>query len=77
MEVLTWPWGAYVTVDLGKAIGESPVTYTVTFNSNGGTEIAPKEVVSGVKIEAPSTPTKDRIYFLDGWYEDATFSTEI
>ena len=70
-----WSWGAYVTVDLGKATGENPTTHTVTFNSNGGTEIAPKEVVSGVKIKAPSTPTKDK-YLFRGWYEDSTFSKE-
>ena len=73
--VSRWAWGAYVDVDLGKAIGENPTTHTVTFNSNGGTEIAPKEVVSGVKIKAPSTPTKDK-YLFRGWYEDATFSTK-
>ena len=75
VEVLTWPWGAYVTVDLGKAIGESPATYTVTFNSNGGTEIAPKEVVSGLKIGEPSIPTKKGFTF-DGWYEEATLNTK-
>ncbi|KGF08969.1 hypothetical protein HMPREF1635_05495 [Clostridiales bacterium S5-A14a] len=72
-EVSRWPWGAYITVDLGKAIGENPTTYKVTFNSNGGTEIPPKEVVSGLKIKAPSTPTKDK-YLFKGWYEDSTFS---
>ena len=58
---------------MGKAIGANPTTHTVTFNSNGGTEIAPKEVVSGLKIKAPSTPTKDK-YLFRGWYEDDTFS---
>ena len=60
---------------MGKAIGENPATHTVTFNSNGGTEIAPKQVVSGVKITEPSTPTKDK-YLFRGWYEDSTFSKE-
>ena len=73
VKVLKYAWGGYVTVDLGKAIGENPTTHTVTFNSNGGTKIAPKEVVSGVKIKAPSTPTKDK-YLFRGWYEDDTFS---
>ncbi|OLA35351.1 MAG: hypothetical protein BHW38_00490 [Firmicutes bacterium CAG:321_26_22] len=73
VKVLKYDWGAYVTVDLGKAIGENPTTHTVTFNSNGGTEIAPKEVVSGLKIKEPSTPTKDK-YLFRGWYEDDTFS---
>ena len=75
IEVTRWAWGAYVYVDLGKAIGENPTTHTVTFDSMGGSEIAPKEVVSGVKIKAPSTPTKDK-YLFRGWYEDSTFSKE-
>ena len=73
VEVTRWAWGAYVTVDLGKAIGENPTTHTVTFDSMGGSEIAPKEVVSGLKIKAPSTPTKDK-YLFRGWYEDNTHS---
>mgnify|MGYP001072211695 CR=1 FL=1 len=73
VKILKYPWGAYVTVDLGRAKGENPTTHTVTFNSNGGTEIAPKEVVSGLKIKAPETPTKDKYLFI-GWYEDDTFS---
>ena len=68
-----WAWGVYITVDLGRATGENPTTHTVTFNSNGGSEIAPKEVVSGVKIKAPSTPTKDK-YLFRGWYEDDTLN---
>ena len=73
--VRRYAWGAYVTVDLGKAIGENPTSYTVTFNSNGGTEIAPKEVVSGLKIKEPETPTKDK-YVFRGWYEDDAFNTK-
>ena len=73
VEVTRWPWGAYVYVDLGKAIGENPTTHTVTFDSMGGSEIAPQEVVSGVKIKAPSAPTKDK-YLFRGWYEDNTHS---
>ena len=68
-----WAWGVYVYVDLGKAIGENPTTHTVTFDSNGGSEIAPQEVVSGLKIKVPSTPTKDK-YLFKGWYETATFN---
>ena len=74
-EVSRYPWGAYVDVDLGKAIGANPTTHTVTFDSNGGTEIASKEVVSGLKIKEPSTPTKDK-YIFRGWYEEATFITK-
>ena len=74
-EVSKYAWGAYVEINLGKATGENPTTHTVTFNSNGGTEIAPKQVVSGLKIKEPSTPTKDK-YIFRGWYEEATFNTK-
>ena len=74
-EVTTrYTWGAYVDVDLGKATGENPTIHTVTFNSNGGSEIAPEQVVSGLKIKEP-TPTKDK-YIFRGWYEEATFNTK-
>ena len=73
VDVTRWPWGAYVTVDLGKAI-ETPVVYTITFNSNGGTSVAPKDINAGEKLTEPTpAPTKDGFTF-DGWYEDSTFS---
>ena len=73
--VRRYSWGAYVTVDLGKAIGENPTSYTVTFETNGGTEISPKTVVDGLKIKEPSTPTKDK-YVFRGWYKDDAFNTK-
>ena len=73
--VRRFAWGAYVTVDLGKAIGENPTSYTVTFETNGGTEISPKTVVDGLKIKEPSTPTKDK-YVFRSWYEDDEFNTK-
>ena len=36
VEVTRWAWGAYVTVDLGKATVESPATYDLTTSVNGG-----------------------------------------
>lgn len=42
-------------------------TYTVKFNSNGGTEIADAKVVFGNKISEPSSPTKVG-YTFAGWY---------
>ena len=74
-EVKDWSWGAYIYVDLGKAIGGNPTVHTVTFESNGGTEIAPKQVVSGLKIKEPTTPTKDK-YIFRGWYTETTFNTK-
>ena len=43
--------------------------FTVTFNSNGGTEVASITVTSGSTIEAPTNPTKEG-YAFAGWYKD-------
>jgi uncharacterized repeat protein (TIGR02543 family) len=51
-------------------------TFTVTFNSNGGTAVAPVEVSSGDTLDAPSPPTKDE-YIFGGWYTDnGTFQND-
>ena len=73
-EVSKYSWGAYIEINLGKATGENPTTHTVTFNSNGGTEIAPKQVVSGLKIKEP-TPTKDK-YIFRGWFKETALNTK-
>ena len=74
-KVKKYAWGGYVTVDLGKAIG-TPVVYTITFNSNDGTSVAPQNVNAGEKLTEPTpAPTREGFTF-DGWYEDSTFSTK-
>ena len=73
VDIMKASWGAYVTVDLGKAIG-TPVVYTITFNSNDGTSVAPQNVNAGEKLTEP-TPAPTKVGFtFDGWYEDSTFS---
>ena len=42
-------------------------TYTVTFNSNGGSEISPQYVLENSYVAAPGNPTKSG-YRFDGWY---------
>ena len=70
-----YAWGAYVTVDLGKANG-TPVVYTITFNSNDGTAVESQNVNAGEKLTEPTpAPTREGFTF-DGWYEDSTFSKE-
>ena len=56
-------------------IGASPVptTYTVTFETNGGSAVASQTVNSGEKATKPADPTKSGFVF-DGWYADATFA---
>ena len=47
--------------------------YTVSFQSNGGTEVASQSVVNGNMAEKPEDPEKEG-YFFDGWYSDADTS---
>lgn len=43
-------------------------TYTITFDSKGGSEVASISAPAGAKIEAPASPTKEGFLFA-GWYE--------
>jgi len=48
-----------------------PNTYTVTFDADGGTEVASIfNVIHGMPINAPTSPTKNNVYQckFDGWY---------
>ena len=45
------------------------VYYTVTFESNGGTEVAPQQVKQGATVTKPADPTREG-YTFDGWYAD-------
>ena len=50
-------------------------TYTVTFDSNGGTDVLPQTVLEGEKATKPADPTNlsDEV---DGWYIDKNFDKE-
>ena len=47
----------------------APVTYTISFNTNGGSEIADIAIESGNTITFPDNPSKDG-YTFDGWFWD-------
>lgn len=49
-------------------------TYTVTFDSDGGTAIDPQTVEEGGKVTKPTDPTKGTDTF-DGWYSDSGLTT--
>ena len=53
----------------------TPKTYTVTFDSKGGSSVNPQNVNHGAKANEPSVPTREG-YKFQGWYtsEDATAS---
>ncbi len=49
-----------------------PASYTVTFNTNGGTEVSNVKVKRGDKLTAP-TVTKEG-YVFEGWYTDSALT---
>ena len=48
---------------------EQYLKHTLTFNTNGGSEVAPISAYSGVAITAPESVKEG--FFFDGWYTDA------
>jgi uncharacterized repeat protein (TIGR02543 family) len=70
------------TVITGLKIGDfletarqAAITFTVSFDSQGGSAAAGQSVVSGGNAAAPSpAPTKDG-YTLEGWYTEAEYTT--
>lgn len=62
-----------VVVAVGVLIGVLSVPkYTVTFYTDGGSEVSPITVRKGSKIEQPTSPVKEN-YSFDGWYTDSDF----
>jgi uncharacterized repeat protein (TIGR02543 family) len=49
------------------------ITYTVSFDSTGGSEAEAQTVGSGNKVTAPANPAKDG-YLFDGWYKEAALT---
>ncbi|WP_459187661.1 InlB B-repeat-containing protein [Parabacteroides sp. APC149_11_2_Y6] len=47
--------------------------YTVSFETNGGSEVAPLKVIEGDKLAKPTDPVKTDCSFL-GWYIDAALT---
>ena len=50
-------------------------TFTVTFNTNGGSEVPAQEVKSGETATEPADPTKDG-YNFKGWFTDEALTSE-
>ena len=60
----------------GSGNGEDDITeYTVTFETNGGTEIASQQVEEGGYAVQPEDPEKAD-YIFDGWYKDSSLETD-
>ena len=54
--------------------GGGAITFTVTFDSNGGSAVAKATVNSGEKAAKPANPTKEGFKFME-WYSDADLTT--
>lgn len=51
----------------------NPISYTVSFNSNGGTAVDSQNIEEGKIASKPKDPTKTG-YLFDGWYIDEEFA---
>lgn len=51
------------------AAGLIPPSYTVKFETNGGTSVKNQTVVKNNKVTSPANPTRED-YVFDGWYTD-------
>lgn len=60
-----------VTADTTFTAQWNQITYTVTFESNGGSDVESKTVAQGGKVTKPTDPTRDG-YTFAGWYSDAS-----
>jgi len=75
-----WNFGGdTVTVSItlyAKWLDPGTVTYTVTFYSNGGSDIPPiRYIEAGTKISQPAIPAREgRLSVFGGWYTDAAFT---
>lgn len=66
------PEGGGGGVNLG---GNGTTTYTVAFNSNGGSDVNSQKVEKGDRVRKPSDPQRSGYEFV-GWYKDRNLSTE-
>ncbi|WP_459189087.1 InlB B-repeat-containing protein [Parabacteroides sp. APC149_11_2_Y6] len=53
---------------------EAAQACVVTFDAQGGSEVAPLTVNKGEKLAKPTNPTKENCSFL-GWYKDAAYTS--
>ena len=53
---------------------EDTESYTITFESNGGSTVGPITLAVGATVSAPTNPTKEGFTF-GGWYSDVALTT--
>jgi uncharacterized repeat protein (TIGR02543 family) len=57
-----------------KWVADEQETFTITFESNGGSAVSPINLAPGVTITAPTAPTKEG-YIFKGWFTNNTLTT--
>jgi len=71
--LLSWDKEFYCILENTTVTAVWTPVYTITFNSNGGSEVNPIAEPSGEQISMPSVPEKEDYAFI-GWYtDDGTF----
>lgn len=74
-ETITITKYTIVVIDDGEIPEPGKETFTVTFESNGGSAVEDQTVLEGDKVERPEDPTKEG-YTFGGWYVDEELTTE-
>ena len=69
------PGNGTTTIDSDVQEIEVPTYYKVSFDTNGGNEIAAQYVITGEKATEPDVPTKDGMHF-NSWFWDAELQNE-
>ena len=64
-----------ITSDITLYANWTANSYTVTFDTNGGSTVDPKNVAHGQKATAPTTNPTKAGYTFGGWYTDNTCNT--
>ena len=59
----------------GPASNSTPTVYTVTFDAQGGSAVAPLTVEDGKTVEKPADPAKASFTF-GGWYRESAYTTQ-
>ena len=60
---------AVILIVLAVDLGTNP-GFTVSFDSKGGTDVAPQQIMYGNLIEPPEPPTREG-YTFTGWFRDS------
>ena len=64
--------GGILAIVLILGYGIANNGYTVTFDSNGGTDVPAQERMYGDHVQEPEPPTREG-YTFGGWYQDENF----